>query len=528
MKIKSAGKFFAYLGKHYPVMCASGAFEFMPPVNDAAKWLDRLDDLSRKGIEGHVLKLTRFRQDFETAAAKAETPEERGVARALAVSAGCAITELGHIRSWEKSPDYYLRVAFTGLEQAAGLPSKNAKALEKRFVKRLRSIPALLALASENIEAVSPGNRAKAQTMVRDCARYLSELGESDLGRAGKTARYLEENLAALRDFDRFVSTRTEVPEPDGVPFTHMIETVLGTDRSAKDIFTMAEEEFHRCREALLGLESSLGKPWQEALDGYAGPAEDGMTPLDVVVREMHRLRSFVFDTGLPGVFADSGLKVDLQPLHLASTLRPIHYDPALGAWPDEQSRCHVSPQLFSGRGFRDDPSRLRRMRRECLFMTARQTYPGRHLLDSQRRALGDSPMSQVVNPLFMAGWLALAENLLDELGYLETDLDRLVLHHRGLCRAAQAMIDAGLAVGDLDQDRCLRILGDAGFSGEESLDRVRAIRLSPASRVMPVLGLAEMNAMRAASGQDARTFCSSLFSRGQLPLNHLADSMRN
>jgi hypothetical protein len=527
MKIKSAGKFFAYLGKYFPVMCASGAFEYMPPVNDAAKWLDRLDDLSHKGIDDHVVKLTRFRQDFETAAAKADTPEERAAARALVVSAGCAVTELGHIRSWDKSPDYYLRVAFTGLEQAVGLPSKNARTLEKRFVKRLRAIPALLAQAPKNIEAISPVNRAKAQTMVRDCARYLSELGGSDLGKAGKTGRYLEENLAALRDFDRFVSTRPEVPEPEGPPFAHMIETVLGTDRSAADIFAMAEEEYRRRQETLRAMESSLGKPWQEALDGYAGPAEEGMTPLDVVVREMHRLRSFVFETALSGVFSDSGLKVDLQPLHLASTLRPIHYDPALGAWPDEQSRCHVSPQLFSGRGFRDDPSRLRRMRRECLFMTARQTYPGRHLLDSQRRALGDSPMAQVTSPLFMAGWLALAENLLDELGYLETDLDRLVHHHRGLCRAALAMIDAGLAVGNLDQDRCLKILGDAGFSSEESLDRVRAIRLSPASRVMPVLGLSEMNAMREASGLDARTFCSRLFARGQLPLDHLAGLMR-
>lgn len=523
MKIKSAVKFFAYVGKHFPVMCASGAFEFMPPVSDAGKWLDRFDDISGKSMPGHVARLAHFKQDFEAAGAKAETDLDRAMARALAISAGCVITELDHIRAWEKAPDFYLRVAFTGLEQAAGLPSKNARALEKRFIKRLRAVPALLALASENIEAASPSNRAKAQTMVRDCARYLSGLGETDLGRAGKAPRFLAESLAALREFDRFVGTRPEVPEPEGPSFDHMVETVLGTDQSAKEIFAVAEAEYLSRLEAIRSLESTLGKPWREALDEYSGPAEEGMTPLDVVVREMHRLRAFVFETALPGVFADSGLKMDIQPLHLASTLRPIHYDPALGAWPDEQSRCHVSPQLFSGRGFRDDPSRLRRMRREYLFMTARQIYPGRHLLDSQRRALGDSPMAQITNPLFMAGWLALAEDLLNELGYLETDLDRLVHHQRGLCRAGLAMIDAGLAAGDLDQDRCLSILGDAGYSAEESLDRVRAIRLAPASRVMPVLGLAGMNALRASSGLDIREFCAKLFANGQLPPTHLA-----
>ncbi len=97
--------------------------------------------------------------------------------------------------------------------------------------------------------------------------------------------------------------------------------------------------------------------------------------------------------------------------------------------------------------------------------MAARQSYPGRHLLDSQRRALKDSPMSQVTNPLFTAGWLSFAENLLDELGYLTRPLDRLVHHQRGLSRAALAMIDAGLAAGTLDQDKCLEILDGAGFS---------------------------------------------------------------
>ncbi len=155
--------------------------------------------------------------------------------------------------------------------------------------------------------------------------------------------------------------------------------------------------------------------------------------------------------------------------------------------------------------------------------MTARQTYPGRHLLDTQRRALNDSPLSQITNPLFVAGWLALAENLLDELGYLETPMDRLVHHHRGLCRAALAMVDAGLAVGNMDQDHCLQILGKAGYSAEEALGRVRAIRLSPASRVMPLLGLFELNAIRKEAKLDIGPFCSRLVANGQLPFSHLA-----
>ena len=150
------------------------------------------------------------------------------------------------------------------------------------------------------------------------------------------------------------------------------------------------------------------------------------------------------------------------------------------------------------------------------------ETYPGRHLLDSQRRALGESPLSQITNPLFMAGWLAFAENLLDELGYLETPLARLAHHQRGLRRAALAMIDAGLAMGTMDQDRCLEILDETGFSREEGLSHVRAIRLAPSSEAMHILGLHEITQLRKRSRMDLGPFCTALFAGGQLSFAHI------
>lgn len=392
MKIKAAGKYFSYIAKFFPVMCASGAFPLMPPVAEASKWLDKFDDLSSKGITKHIAKLKRFQKDFETAESKAETTLDKSTARALVHSVSCAIMELESIRTWEKSPSLYLEVAFTGLDQAIRMPSKSERNREKRFLKRLKGIPALLSLAPANIEAISPASRSTAQTMIRDCARFLTGLGESELGKVGKAPRFLGDSLSALRDFDRFLATRTEIPEEEGPRFEVMVSEILGTEKCAEEIYAIAEEEFNRRIESLRFLESMIGSDWRTALEQYKGPAGEDVQPMDVIIREIHCLRSFIFETGLPSVFGDSALRIDALPLHLASTLRPIHYDPALGAWPDEPSRCYVNPQIFSGRGFRDDPTRLQRMRREYLFMAARQTYPGRHLLDTQRRALEDSP----------------------------------------------------------------------------------------------------------------------------------------
>lgn len=88
-------------------------------------------------------------------------------------------------------------------------------------------------------------------------------------------------------------------------------------------------------------------------------------------------------------------------------------------------------------------------------------------------------------------------------------------------------MIDAGLAVGNLDQDKCLRILADAGFSKEESLDRVRSIRLAPASRVMPVLGLHELRTLRQDSRLPLDQFCKTIFANGQLSFADIGTIIR-
>jgi len=528
MKIKLAKKYFAYVAKHFPVMCASGAFPLMPPATDSSKWMDRLDDLSGKGIAKHVARLNGFKDDFTAMAFKASAPETGATARALALSVDGVIAELDAIRTWEKAPELYLQVAFTGLDQAADMPAKNERGRQKRFIKRLRAIPALLAEAPANIEAVSQTSRATAQTMIRDCARYLTDLGGHDLGKSGKAPKFLAEALSALKDYDRFITSRPEIPDTEGPSFEYMTKHVLGTDKRAADILAIAEDEFRRRTNSLRCLKDEVGngKSWRELYDEYEGPPTDGKETLDAVVREIHMLRRFVHETALPGVFADSGLRIVPQPLHIASTLRPIHHDPAIGAWDNEPSRCYVSPQLFSGRGFRDNPARLARARKEFPFMAAMQTYPGRHLLDSQRQALGDSPMAQVTNPLFMAGWLAFAENMLEELGYLDNPLDRLVHHRRGLSRAALAMVDAGLAVGSMDQDKCLAILDEAGYSKEESLHHVRGILLAPAHRSMPVLGLHELTTLRTESGLELGPFCTALFSGGQLPLDTISRRM--
>ena len=49
-----AGEYFSLLARAFPVMCASDEFHFLPRVQEAAGFLERMDDLSQEAIASAV------------------------------------------------------------------------------------------------------------------------------------------------------------------------------------------------------------------------------------------------------------------------------------------------------------------------------------------------------------------------------------------------------------------------------------------------------------------------------------------
>ncbi|WP_243545239.1 DUF885 family protein [Pseudodesulfovibrio tunisiensis] len=513
MKSKLADKYFAYLAKHFPVMCASARFSFMPAVRTSADRLDRLEDFSQSSIRSRMAKIRKFKNLFEAEQAKADTVEDRAKAEILAQNASGILTEFEQAQTWRKAPELYLSVAFTGLAQCQDMPAETDSVRARRMAKRLVKIPGFLSRVARNVEAISHSSRAAAQTLVRDCARFLNTLESGPLSREGRIARLAQKGLVSLRDFDRFVATRPEVPEPEGPDFTTVMSGVLGSDKSAAEIFEIAETEWRIRLRELDRASRDFGRDWHSLLEDYTGM--DGTAPLDEMVRTIHELRSFVMEYALPGIFRDADLHIHEPPLHLSSMPDPIQYE--AGLLPDIPAKCFINVHAFSGRGFRDDQTMLARIRREHLFLAARYTYPGLHLLHSSRRASDDPVFSQTAHPLFVHGWLAFAEDMLGELDLLRAPQPRLVLVRRALRRAGTAMIDAGLATKALTQDQCLEILEQTGFSRHEGLELVRTIRLMPGNKVCPVLGLHELRQLRSESGLDLGEFCSRILQGGHV-----------
>lgn len=514
-------RYFSYLAKSFPVLCASGDMRFLPAAARADGLLDRLEDFSPRAVERHVSKLNGFLADFNKVADRNIGVEhERAVAMATNVSG--VLLELSTSQSWRKDPSLYLKIAFTGIHHALSLPAKSERIRTRRTIKRLRAVPEFLGQVEENIETITQLSRSLAQTMIRDCARYLQQISaEPALTADPKSGQYLQECLNKLKEVDRHITTRHQVDEVEGPDLQTVLDKGFGTDKTVQDIFEMADAQWRSALGTLKALAAELGvNDWRDAYADYLGPGEPDDSSLTLFENEVARLRSFFKNKEFSGLIPDLELTLAESPLYMASLRRAAHYCAPLAAGNGDSARLMVIPHAFSGRGFREDTSRLKRARKESMFIAAQETVPGSHLMASRRLLSDDLLISQLRNPLVADGWRAFGEQLLMETGYLKTPMERLVHQRRRLCRAARCIVDTGLATGHADQDRCMDLMEQSGFSKEEALHELRSIRLAPGSQVGPVLGKVEIENLRTVSQLETPQFCKEFLDGGESPFS--------
>ena len=510
---KTTHKFFSYLAKHFPVMCADDECVFMPPAAEALDRLHLLDDLSAPSMRKRLARIRGFRDEFRKRASDAAGPEKVR-SRAMELCAEGVLGELDRGESWRSNPALYLRIVRASVRQALEKPARNDKERLRRTVKRLKAIPTLLETGAANIEMVDTLHLAQSQTLARDCARFLAEVGGNQLAGETKALALVHTCLESLKTYDRFVAGLPRHEESEGVPFASTVAEVYGSGRSAEEWYDIAMEQWRTAEKELLEAAREAGvADWREVSGSVSDDSAITSAPLDVLVKTIHQLRGHYLEKVFQGEFSDIPLRMDVPPSALASDRRAIIYEAALNG--EHDSRCFINEPAFAGRRFLDNVSHLGRIRREYEFLTGFQTYPGRHFLEARRREL-DMDAAQLTDPGFVAGWGVFMEERMVQDGWATTPLQRIILGRRAIYRAGLAAVDAGLAAGLMDQDVVLGLLGRTGLDKEDSLALVRDIRRAPGSRLLPVLGAHEIREF-----YDTRQplslvdFCRELFANG-------------
>ncbi|GEM_PF-935646 len=524
-----AKRYFNFMGKAFPVLCASGKLTFIPSSHKAASCMDRFEDFSTRSMAKKREILEGFLKTFEECAAKA-SGKEKALNNALAANVRGVLLELFQVRPWETLPQIYPLIAFTGVYHALTLPMDNQRKRLGNLCKRLRAIPPFLAQVQDNVETVTPFNRGTAQTMTRHCARYLKEITVDERLTGDKNIPHLLEGcLQALRNYDRHIISRPQVESHPGPDLDTVLHEAYANVRPVAEIFELADEQWRQAKNALESIASEFGFPdWRSIYDDI--PGLNDLRPCDNEENE-HSAHERIFDclrretetlgstfrnmTGNNHV-PDIQLTVEDAPSFMTTMNGPIRYCPPPAPAKKNQARLLVTPAAFYAQGLGSNDGSMASIRKGARIALARETWPGRHVLACHRLASTDTVTAQLRNPLMEAGWMVYTEDLLLAGNYLETPDERVALERHRLYRATRCMVDTGLATGHADQNRCTELLEQCGMSRDQALREIRDICMRPGREIVPVLGRAILKEMHQESGLSSGDFRAAFLAGGE------------
>ena len=535
---KLADNYFDFLAGHFPVMCASDEFDFLPRAENAAKYYDKLDKLDSNAIEESIDKLKSYHKQFETANDEAGDLDRFIDLKLLQANAAGILIELDTKRSWKYNPLMYLKIAFIGVDHALIKPVRETMGLQERALARLSSVPDILKNGMDNIQFVPETYYQASLLMIEDCKQYLNELG-NDLSSVfvdhhEGVAGTLKNVMVSLEAFNQFLKSKS--PEPDKRFAVSTLETSLkdhfSASHSPEEIFVIAREEWQEIVEQLKNLQSRIdvNKTWEQLYHAYT-PSEIAETKIIALYEdEINQLRAFFGKNGFSEELLGSPLEIEHTPTYLKSVRSSASFAAAFSRDPEEKSYFYISTRFPQHNSKDTDHHLQRRLNREYKMLTAHETIPGHHFLDSIRRKLNNPIRRQIESPLFYEGWASYAESMLIEYGYLNDPVESIVSLKRELWRSARCQIDVGFTIGKLSNSTAMDLLKICGFAPAEAARQLDRFRLNPGYQLCYCYGSHEFKQLKKKYGGHlaGTDFYSFLLEGGELPFHLIEKRFEN
>jgi hypothetical protein len=482
-------------------MCASDEFHFLPRVQEAVQFLDRMDDLSQEAIGTVVASVGDLQSQLRKQPAAQDFEEEIDRQFLLHNMAGVLI-ELEEVQSWRHNPLMYLKVGCIGVDHAVNKPAADEKERFERTIERLAGLNGLLRQAGKNLSTIPGPYYRAAVAMGEDAQEYLKELLR-EVKRESHRRQLIQACSEAQHALAAFIQRLRDIgPTPaasvQSISVEELVQRHFGCSRSLEEIYSIAEEEWQNNREELdrlrLSIDSSLD--WQEIYQSYVPGTGEELDLFQLYGDEIESLCNLCRNLKLLEGPLDQEVVLSETPTYLRSVRSGASYSAPLTIGPGEQAYFYITAGNTAGNS-RIDVLRKQRLHREYRFLSAHETYPGHHLLDTIRRHLKNPVRRQIESPLFYEGWAYYAEAILAESGHVKNELELLVDCKRRLWRAARCLIDSGLAMQNFTMEKGADLLVSVGFAVDEAMAQVERFRLNPGYQLCYSLGKYEIVELR-------------------------------
>jgi uncharacterized protein (DUF885 family) len=163
-------------------------------------------------------------------------------------------------------------------------------------------------------------------------------------------------------------------------------------------------------------------------------------------------------------------------------------------------------------------------------LLTAHETFPGHHLLDSRRWEQTRPVRRHVEFPLFYEGWASLSEELLFDTGYFHSPTDRLLMAKRRFWRAMRGRIDLEIHTRRRSMDQAVALLVENGLSARQAAAMVNRYALKPGYQLAYTMGRRQFRRLYERYGKapgSPAAFARKILTQGEIGFHHLEAALR-
>jgi hypothetical protein len=476
------------LARTFPVACASDEFYFFPHIASHEGTTFPWDDFSAGSIRGMIHEISnslseldklKILNDDTDIQAEKEIRTERNM---LILFLGNLKDQLDDLALWKTQPSFYLTLMNAGLAQT--LNQKN----NTLFQLRIRELPSFLEQAVQNIEKIPDPWKEISLTMILNCREFLNSFTLDD--------RYAKLSFEALKSLEKKIKqlpseTRLDIPAD---LLKKIYRNHLATGLEISQISKILEKEIEEMSQIMFSegekiFSRTLNKSVKprvlidqvyDTISSYSGMKKDSVK---MFRDELDLIRNHLIDTG---IIEDNPRYLNpVRIEEMPSYFNAIRSASSYSIYPKHPPVGGTFYVLnASGYGIPSENYTEYRM------LTAHETYPGHHLLDSSRLSLDNMVRRSLEFPLFYEGWACFAEMLLSFSGYFSKPLDRFILAKRRYWRAVRGQADIGLQTGKLDFESAANVLQEAGIPYQRAITSAKIYTLNPGYQVCYTVGI--------------------------------------
>lgn len=493
------------LAQRFPVCMSSDEFHFFPQAvarrRDWSKW----DRFSNGDVVDALAAISQWTESLrQTATTPSATRDAQTEASLMLQILATIRQQLAEVEFHKTQPTFYLTVASIGL----------AEALENTptaFRSRVAGLPDFIDQAIENLRCIPTLFRDLGLEMVAAMEGWLLgfQRAEAALGPAMKSLRRLEAHLNTVETRNRFQ------PEPELYAriACYNMDCRLPLEEIGEELLREIMEAETALKQEAKNIERNAA--WQEVLSRLPGPAMPAGGHRRLYQEQIAALGQHCRDLGVLAGQLFQSCPVAVEPI--PESLRPVRSAAAYSMPPGHPPSGGTF--YISGLPHSTPPPTDYRL------LTAHETYPGHHLLDSCRWSHKRRVRRHIEYPIFYEGWASFSEEILFDTGFFRGPAERFLLAKRRYWRAVRGLVDLELNSGHATLEEATDLLTSRGMNRRRASAMVRRYALKPGYQLCYTIGRRKFRRLYDKFTGDGNTpadFVRRVLAEGEIGLENL------